>query len=125
MGNPTLSSLLGLEQRVCGAGVVVLFWCWLLTARKGSQDREQFQAWASLRNAHWQVQSTSTIGEWAAFRTGGTGTPLELFPWKCIAALLHWLEVAESETRRRLMSTKQAAKTHIAGLASRKKNPSK
>lgn len=75
MGNPTLSSLPGLEQRVCGAGVVVLFWCWLLTARKGSQDKEQFQAWASLRNAHWQVQSTSTIGEWAAFRTGGDRNP--------------------------------------------------
>lgn len=45
----------------------------------------------------------------------------ELLPWKCIAMPLYWLEVAESETRRKLMSIEQAAEGHIAGSASRKR----
>lgn len=40
---------------------------------------------------------------------------------ECLAVLLHWRDVAESELRRKLMSTKQAAEACIAGSASRKK----
>lgn len=40
---------------------------------------------------------------------------------ECIVVLLHWMDMAESELRRKLMSRKQAAEACIAGSASRKK----
>lgn len=43
----------------------------------------------------------------------------------CIAVLLRWMDMAESDLRRKLMSRKQAAEASIAGSASRLKKKKK